>query len=70
VANYQIVTIDDDLIKTHGGVSKLSTEELKMACVERGIDVLDRSEQDIRNDLKAWTESASRVPIEHMLLTR
>lgn len=64
------VDVDDDLIKSNGGVSKLSTEELKMACVERGIDVLDRSEQEIRRDLQAWMESGNQEPIVHMLLTR
>lgn len=62
--------VDDALIARHGGVGELSTEEVKMACVERGIDVLDRGEKEIRHDLKAWVESSKQSSYEKLMLTR
>jgi len=62
--------MDDGLIKKGGGVGLLEEEELRMACVERGIDVLDRSDEMLRGDLDDWLKSTEKVSIEHLLLTR
>lgn len=61
---------DDNLIWMFGGVEEMSFEEVKMACVERGIDVLERKEGDVRENLQAWLDSREKVPVEKLLLTR
>lgn len=45
---------DDGLIQRDGGWQGLGKEEGKRACIERGINVLGRSDQNMRNDLAAW----------------
>ena len=62
--------MDDRLIRECGGVRDMVVEEVRMACVERGINVLGRSEGDVRKDLGAWLKNAEIVPIERLLLTR
>jgi hypothetical protein len=62
--------MDDGLIREGGGVRGLVEEEIRMACVERGIDVLGRSEGDLRTELGAWLRSVEMVPVERLLLTR
>jgi hypothetical protein len=62
--------MDDRLIRACGGVREMEAEEVRMACVERGINVLGRSEGDVRTDLGAWLASAEKVPVERLLLTR
>lgn len=66
----EYLEVDDALIEKHGGVGELSVEEVKLACVERGIDILSRSEKDIRADLAAWIESTGQAPYERLMLTR
>jgi hypothetical protein len=48
------LTQDDALIRRDGGTQALGREELKRACVERGIDVLGKEEKELRRDLAAW----------------
>lgn len=62
--------MDDGLLKSGGGVKGLESEECRMACVERGIDVFGRSEKQIRADLEAWMRSREKVSVERLLLTR
>lgn len=45
---------DDRLILRDGSVKDLTKEETKEACVERGIDVLGRKEEEMRRDLELW----------------
>lgn len=45
---------DDSLIERDGGYQGLGREELQRACVERGIDVLGKSEADLRRSLAMW----------------
>jgi len=66
----EYLKVDDALIQKYGGVGELSEEEVKMACVERGIDVLERGDKEMRSDLKAWIESAKKVPYERLMLLR
>lgn len=61
---------DDNLIWMYGGVEEMSSEEVKMAAVERGVDVLERKEGEVREDLQAWLDSREKVPVEKLLLTR
>ena len=62
--------MDDMLIGTCGGVDEMNGEEISMACVERGIDVLGRTEDALRVDLKSWLKSREKVSIDNLLLTR
>jgi hypothetical protein len=48
----------------------MEDEECRMACVERGIDVLGRSDKQVRADLEAWLKSSQMVSVERLLLTR
>lgn len=66
----QYLKMDDQLIRKCGGVRDMEKEEVRMACVERGINVLGRSEGDVRRDLAAWLKSTETVPVERLLLTR
>ncbi|KHJ34111.1 putative letm1-like protein [Erysiphe necator] len=63
---------DDRLIEISGGVKKMSTREVEMALVERGIDVIGRLETDLRHDLKSWLRLRrdELYPYERLLLTR
>lgn len=52
------------MIAKGGGVMKLSPPELEVACVDRGIRVLGKSEQQLRADLQRWlTDSKKGVTI-------
>lgn len=64
------LNMDDRLIGVSGGVGKLLGEECRMACVDRGIDVLGRKDDDLKRDLDAWLQSRGKVSVEHLLLTR
>lgn len=66
----EYLEMDDMLLKNGGGVRNLESEECRMACVERGIDVYGRSEKQIRTDLEAWLRSTEKVGVERLLLTR
>lgn len=47
---------DDWAIRRDGGFQGLNAEEIKRACVERGIRVLGRKEPDLRKELAIWFE--------------
>ncbi|KAH6637770.1 hypothetical protein C7974DRAFT_390229 [Boeremia exigua] len=48
------LTQDDELIRRDGGAQALSKQELLRACVDRGIDVLEKSEAEQRRSLWQW----------------
>lgn len=66
----EYLTQDDDLIEFAGGVGEMNSEEVIMALIQRGIDVLRRDESLLRSDLKSWLLSRRRVSIIRLLLTR
>lgn len=45
---------DDALIERDGGFAALGKVEVERACVERGIAVVGRKEEDMRKALGAW----------------
>ncbi|KAG5976474.1 hypothetical protein E4U55_007329 [Claviceps digitariae] len=68
---------DDMNLLEDGGPMGLETEELRIACAERGIDVLGRSETDLRGWLGDWLRltaaediSERRRRMATLLLTR
>jgi hypothetical protein len=62
--------LDDGLIRDAGGVGEMNSEEVKMALVERGVDVLGKKDPQLKGDLNSWLKSREKVPAERLLLTR
>lgn len=61
---------DDTLIQKHGGVSEMIPDEVYRSCVERGIDVVGRSEEKARKDLRSWLQAREKATAESLLMTR
>lgn len=66
----EYLDMDDTLIKRAGGVGGLSEEEVRMACVERGINVMGPSKESLKRTLDAWMKCREKVGMETLLLTR
>lgn len=66
----EYLDMDDKLVRRAGGFGGLSEEELKMACVDRGINALDRKAELLRRTLDSWLRSKEKVGMEPLLLTR
>ncbi|TKA63904.1 hypothetical protein B0A49_07571 [Cryomyces minteri] len=67
----EFLAMDDTLMRKDGGVGDLDGEELRLACEERGIDVLGKSQAELRRTLKLWMEgSRGGKGIVRLLLTR
>ncbi|KAM3070085.1 hypothetical protein ACMFMG_003882 [Clarireedia jacksonii] len=66
----EYLELDDELIGREGGVAGMEEEEIKMACVERGIDVIGRDLRSLRTDMKGWLRSVEKAGRERLLLTR
>lgn len=64
----EYLKLDDYLIGR--GSREMGVEELRMALVERGVDVMGKPEQRLRADLNAWLQSRAKVSRERLLLTR
>ena len=62
--------LDDRLINRGGGVNEMDLEEVRIALVERGVDVLGRTEKQLRDLLKAWLRARKETSMERLLLTR
>lgn len=68
---------DDQNIIRDGGVTGLIHDEVKLACQDRGIDILGKSETDLRGKLGDWLRLTAAEDIEErrkritvLLLTR
>ncbi|EME40259.1 hypothetical protein DOTSEDRAFT_74909 [Dothistroma septosporum NZE10] len=48
------IASDDKLLIRDGGASQVSSDELNIACEERGLDVLGKREDTLRHDLSWW----------------
>lgn len=66
----EYLDMDDALIRKGGGLREMETEEVKMALMERGVDVLGKEIPKLRRDLASWLHSRDKAPIEKLLLTR
>jgi hypothetical protein len=62
---------DDLLISRDGGYAALTPEEIKRACADRGIDVLERSNVEQKEALHRWFEGrrTGASPAQLLLLT-
>ena len=63
---------DDRLIVRDGGVDRMDLEEVKMALVDRGVDVLHRSDDQLRLILRnwLWLTTTKRWGLYTLFLTR
>ncbi|TID14319.1 hypothetical protein E6O75_ATG09398 [Venturia nashicola] len=61
---------DDALLLRDGGVAKLNQEEVLLACEQRGIDVLGRREDYLRDTLERWMKGRKDGRVLNMLLSR
>jgi LETM1-like protein len=61
--------LDDYLIGRDGGVRAMSLEEVRMALVERGVDILGKTEH-LRSLLRSWLRARSTTPVTTLCLTR
>ncbi|KAL2117457.1 hypothetical protein VTJ04DRAFT_7117 [Mycothermus thermophilus] len=52
---------DDRLLAEAGGVAGLVGEEVRLACADRGIDVLGRGEEELRHALGRWLRATERA---------
>ena len=52
----RFLTRDDTLLVNAGGPFALEPEEVELACVDRGIDTLDRERDELRYVLEWWLE--------------
>ena len=52
--------VDDFAIARDGGVQSMSAEEVILACEERGMDVLEKEEDVLREQLSGWVERRKR----------
>jgi hypothetical protein len=50
----EVLGVDDRLLVEGGGVGGLVGEEVRLACVDRGVDVLGRGEEELRGVLGEW----------------
>lgn len=55
-ARLQYLALDDFLLVEAGGPAGLASEEVMIACEERGIDVLGKTEEKLRAELQAWVQ--------------
>ncbi|KAB8292973.1 hypothetical protein EYC80_007337 [Monilinia laxa] len=66
----EYLELDDLLIKRDGGVKDMEEEEVRMACVERGINVIGKDVHILRMHMNAWLRSREKTGVETLLLTR
>jgi hypothetical protein len=59
-ARMQYIALDDFLLVEAGGPGGLSSDEVTIACEERGIDVLGKPEEKLRLELQAWVEKQEK----------
>ena len=61
---------DDFAIKRDGAVDLMEMEEVRIALEERGLDVLERNDTQLRQLLRSWLQARTVEPTTILLLTR
>lgn len=51
---YEYLKKDDNMIERDGGFQALEKKEVRRACIERGFDVLDKKDDELRKALASW----------------
>ena len=59
-ARVQYLALDDFLLVEAGGPAGLKSEEVVIACEERGIDVLGKPEEKLRSELQTWVQKQKK----------
>jgi hypothetical protein len=54
LARFDYLAADDELLIKAGGAAALVPEEVRLACVDRGIQVLGRGDEELRRVLDKW----------------
>lgn len=70
LTQFKYLETDDSLLLRDGSVSQLEMEEVRRACEERGIDVLERNDELLKDALRRWFEARKKSSIERLVLTR
>lgn len=66
----EYIDLDDKAIERNGGVGQLEVEELRIACEERGLDVLGKSDEQLRRVLREWLQARKTTSMAKLVLTR
>jgi hypothetical protein len=68
----EYIQMDDSLISASGlNLKTMDMEEVRMALVERGVDVIGKSDKWLLSHLEAWMKSREKgEAVERLLLTR
>ncbi|KAL6721085.1 hypothetical protein ACLMJK_000185 [Lecanora helva] len=53
--------VDDFAIRRDGGVRNMNVDEVVRACEERGMEVLDRGDGELRDELSKWVEERAKL---------
>lgn len=61
--------VDDFAIQRDGGVEGLEMEEVRIAAEERGLDILGRSDEELRELVGRWVKNV-KGSVREMLLVR
>jgi hypothetical protein len=66
----EFLELDDELIVSAGGLGDMSDQEVELACVARGIDIVGRQATMNREHLQQWLDATHNVSRLRLLLTR
>jgi hypothetical protein len=66
----EYLNIDDKLILRCGGIEGMNVEETRIALVERGINISGKTEEHLKDSMRAWLHARKKATIEGLLLTR
>lgn len=71
IANWKrYIDMDDAAITKSGDLPLMEAEEMRIACEERGLDVLGKNEKQLMNELRAWLRARKRMDVTRLLLAR
>ena len=62
--------VDDGAIRRGGGVALLDGEEMRLAAADRGLDILEKPEKELREHLRRWMAAREKRSVQYLLLTR
>lgn len=65
---WEYLVKDDELLRQHeDGVRALEEDEVELACVDRGINTVDRDASEVRIALSRWLEFTGGVSVEEQI---
>lgn len=66
----EYLEMDDRLIEKDGGVGEMEMEEVRLALEERGLDVLGKSDEQLKMLLRSWLWARKKRFVPTLFLTR